>query len=91
MVIGDRQKLGLARGEPVLGGGPLALRAMAVAARVVGDVLMSALLAACDMAAERGGFSHFRFWLRTDIPWGTPERLLLLRKPTFERRCPLSR
>ncbi len=28
-------------------------------------------------------------WLHSDIPWGTPERLLLPQKPTFEGQCPL--
>src|SRR5450631_136107 len=38
--------------EPLLGSGALALRAMPVAAGVVGDVGVRALLAACDMTAE---------------------------------------
>ncbi len=33
---------------------------------------------------------YFRIWLHSDIPWGTPERPLLPRKPTFEGQRPLS-
>ncbi len=52
VVVGDRQQLGLAFGQPFLGGEALALGTMAVAARVVGDERMLALLAARDMPAE---------------------------------------
>ena len=52
VVVGDRQKFGLARGEPVPGGRPLALRAMPVAAGVVGDPGVGAVLAARDVPAE---------------------------------------
>ena len=53
--IGNRQKLGLARGEPVLAGLTLALRAMPVAAGIVGHADRPAGSAALDMAAECGG------------------------------------
>ncbi len=33
---------------------------------------------------------YVRVWLDSDIPWGTQERLLLSRKPTFEGQRPLS-
>ncbi len=52
MVILHGQELGLARGEPVPGGRPLALGAMPVAAGVVGDMAVAAVLASRDMAAE---------------------------------------
>jgi len=50
--VGHGQQLGLALGEPFLGSCTLALRAMPVAARVVGDERVCAVLAARDMAAE---------------------------------------
>ena len=53
MVIGHRQQFGLARGEPILGHGSLALGAMAVATRIVGDVGMAVLLASRHVTAER--------------------------------------
>jgi hypothetical protein len=52
VVVGDRQQLGLAFGQPFLGGEALALWTMAVAAGVVGDERVPALLAARDMPAE---------------------------------------
>ena len=77
--VGHRQQLGLALGQPLLGCRALTLRAMAVAAGVVGDLRVGALLvlAARDMAAERrraavsrsptspssGRGSHGRHWL----------------------------
>ena len=51
--VGHRQKLGLALRQPLAGCCSLALRAMPVAAGVVGDHRMAAVLAARDMAAER--------------------------------------
>ncbi len=53
--VRHRQQLGLALGEPLLGRRALALRAMPVAAGVVGDSGIGAVLAACDMAAEGCG------------------------------------
>ena len=53
VVVGHRQQLGLALGQPFLRRRALALRAVPVAAGVVGDVGVRALLAARDMAAER--------------------------------------
>jgi hypothetical protein len=52
MEVADRQQVGLAGGEPVLRRRALALGAMAVAARVVSDPAVAAILAALDMAAE---------------------------------------
>jgi hypothetical protein len=46
-------KVGLALGEPFFGGGGLTLRTMPIAAAVVGNDSMGAVLAARDMAAER--------------------------------------
>ena len=54
MVVGNRQQLGLALGQPLPRRRALALRAMAVAAGVVGDALVGAVLAALDVSAERG-------------------------------------
>jgi len=53
MKVRHWQQLGLALGQPLLGGGPLALRAMPVAAGVVGDDRVGALLATLDMSPER--------------------------------------
>ncbi len=53
--VGHGQKLGLACREPRPGRRALALGAMPVAARVVGDVGVGTLLAAHDVAAERRG------------------------------------
>jgi hypothetical protein len=55
VVIGDRQKLRLALFEPLPRRRALALRAVAVAAGVVGDAFVRAVLAALDVSAERGG------------------------------------
>jgi hypothetical protein len=51
--VADGQQFGLALGEPFLGGGGLALGAMPVAAAVVGDDGVGAVLATRHMAAER--------------------------------------
>jgi hypothetical protein len=53
MEVGHRQQFGLAVGQPLFGGDGLALRAVPVAAGVVGDVPVGALLAAFDMTAQR--------------------------------------
>ena len=53
MVIIHRQQFGLARFEPALGGTGLALRTMAVATGVVGDLNLSAIFTAQHVAAER--------------------------------------
>src|ERR1700755_218255 len=55
VVIGNRQKLRLAVFEPLPRRRSLTLRAMPVAAGIVGDPLVRAVLAALDMSAERGG------------------------------------
>ena len=52
--VADRQQVGLARCQPVPRGRPLALRAVAVAAAVVGDAAVAAVLAALDVPAEGG-------------------------------------
>ena len=51
--IRHRQQFGLALGKPLLGGGGLTLRAMPIAAAVVGNHDIGAVLAARDMPAER--------------------------------------
>ena len=53
MIVWHRQQIGLARGQPVLCRRALALRAMPVAASVVRNLAVRALLAARDMTAER--------------------------------------
>ena len=50
--VGHRQQLGLARLQPGLGRRPLALGAVPVAARVVGDAGVGAVGALLDMAAQ---------------------------------------
>ena len=57
--IGNRQQLGVAVLQPSSGGGGLTLGTMAVAAGVVGDARVRAVLAALDMTAERGGATGF--------------------------------
>ena len=52
MVVGDGQQLGLAIGEPLLGCRALTLRAMPIAAGVISDVGVRALLAARHVPAE---------------------------------------
>src|SRR5277367_6676367 len=48
----DRQQVGLALGQPRARGGALALGAVPVAAAVIGDPLMAAVLAGLDMTAQ---------------------------------------
>ena len=55
MIVGDRQQLGLSFGEPLPRRRALAFGAVAVAAGVVGDLDMAAVVAARDMTAERCG------------------------------------
>src|ERR1700747_2025586 len=52
--IADRQQIGFARRQPILRRRALALWAMAVATRVVGDGAVATILAALDMPAECG-------------------------------------
>ena len=51
--IGNRQKFGLARGEPLRPRRALTLRTMAVAAGVIGDPRHAAVVAGLDVTAER--------------------------------------
>ena len=55
MEVFDGEQLGLACLHPVGGSGGLALGAVAVAARVVGDLLMPAPVTRLDVPAQRGG------------------------------------
>jgi hypothetical protein len=55
VIVGDRQEFGFALGEPLPRRRALALRAVAVAAGIVGDAFVRAVLAALDVSAERGG------------------------------------
>jgi hypothetical protein len=52
VIVRHRQQLGLAPGQPLLRGCSLALRAMPVAAGIVGDERVRAVLAARNMPAE---------------------------------------
>src|ERR1700757_3347764 len=52
MVIGHGQQFGLAVGQPLLGSRGLALRAMPVAAGIIGDAEVGARLTAFDMPAQ---------------------------------------
>ena len=54
VVVGNRQELRLAVFKPLPRGGRLTLRAMPIAAGIVGDPLVRAVLAALEVAAERG-------------------------------------
>ena len=55
VIVGNRQQVGLAVFEPLSRRGGLTLRAMPVAAGVVGDPFVRAVLAALDVSAERRG------------------------------------
>ena len=52
--VSDRQQVGLALGQPGARGGALALGAVPVAAAVIGDPPMAAVLAGLDMTAQGG-------------------------------------
>jgi hypothetical protein len=71
--IAHRQQLGLTLGEPLLGGGGLTLGAMPIAAAVVGNDRVGAILAARDMTAEGcraaalDGRHHLQL-VETDVP-----------------------
>jgi hypothetical protein len=58
--VSDRQEIGFPIGQPVSRGRALAPWAVPVAAGVVGDAQMAAVVAAFDMATERGGAAPFR-------------------------------
>ena len=73
VIIGNRQQFGFPLGEPRSGRRALTPRAMSVAARIVRDVLVSAVLAARDMTAERAvrqfSIADITFnWLRLTWP-----------------------
>ena len=57
--VGDRQQLGFARCQPVLSGPPLTLWTMAIAARIISDPGVRAVLAALDVTAECGRAAGF--------------------------------
>ena len=78
--IGNRQQFGFARLHPSFRRRPLAFRAMAVAARVVGDAHMGAVLASLDMAAERFGATNL--YRRHDATLGEIQMPLVGRAPT---------
>src|SRR6202044_1951095 len=80
MEIGNGQQFGLARLHPTFRRRPLALRTMAVAARVVGDARMGAVLASLDMTAERFGATNL--YRRHDATLGEIQMPLVGRAPT---------
>jgi hypothetical protein len=53
--IGNRQQVGLSRGEPRGSGCPLTLRTMTIPAGIIGDPRHAAVVAGLDVAAERLG------------------------------------
>jgi hypothetical protein len=53
MEIGDGQQFGAAIGEPLKARQTLALRAVSIATRIVGDASLAAVLASLDVSAER--------------------------------------
>src|SRR5260370_17011595 len=53
--IADRQQVGLARSQPLACGDTLALGTVPVAATVIGDAEVAAVLAAFEVTAERPG------------------------------------
>lgn len=55
MEVADREQVGLAFGEPRSRGGPLAPRAVSVAAGVIGDPPVAAVGAGLDVPAHDGG------------------------------------
>ncbi len=61
MVILHRQQIGLPGFEPALRGAGLALRAMPVAAGVVGDLVVLAGRAAQHMSAQRRAYGTVRW------------------------------
>ena len=59
MIVGRRQQLPLAGGQPPVAGVGLALRAVAIPAGVVKDGLMAAAVTLIAMPAERGRAAAF--------------------------------
>lgn len=53
--IGDRQQVGLTRGEPLGSGWPLTLRTVPIATGIIGDPRHAAVVASLQVAAERLG------------------------------------
>src|SRR2546423_12005451 len=79
MEVRYRQQLGLARLKPGLRRHPLALRAVPIPARVVGDARVGAVFAALDMTAERGGATYL--YGCHDAPLGKAQMGLVGRTP----------
>ena len=86
--VRHRQQLGLARLQPCLRRRPLALRAMPIAARVVGDARMGAVFAALDMAAERSGATYL--YRRHDAALSEAQMARVGRAPTAPWRRKIS-
>ena len=77
--VRHRQQFGFARRKPRLGGRPLALGAVPVTARVIGDACVGAVLTALDMAAEGSGATYL--YGRHDAPLGETQMGLVGRAP----------
>jgi hypothetical protein len=73
--IGDRQQFGLACLHPSLRRRPLALRAMAIAAGVVSDARMGAIVTPLDVTAERFGATNL--YRRHDATLGQAQMSLV--------------
>jgi hypothetical protein len=59
MIVGNRQEFSFAFREPLSCRRALTLRTMTVAAGIVGDAFVRAVLAALDVSAERGSAAGF--------------------------------
>ena len=57
--VGHRQQLGLSVGQPLSTRQPLALRAVPIAAGIIGDAKLAAVVALFDMTAQRGRAAGF--------------------------------
>jgi hypothetical protein len=73
VIVSDRYKLLLSRSKPLISRVGLALRTMAVPARVVGDGLMTAAIALISVSAERScaaaryGVKYLDLWVGQGI------------------------
>ncbi len=77
--VRHRQQLGLAGLKPGLRRPPLALRAVPIPTRVIGDARMGAVFASLDVSAERGGATYL--YGRHDAPLGEAQMGRVSRAP----------
>jgi hypothetical protein len=82
--IADRQQIGLAGREPILRRRPLTLGAMAIAARVVRDAAVAAILAAFDMIFSQARQVNFSrtVWITFHCR-GTTSSVSVIVSPSF--------